>query len=283
MSADPARAAAIEQSAVHSLLADAPSRNTYGGHFAMLPVELDCRPWRTRHPHPVTLPQARLEACLEQRLAERGVPVLRGHEVAAVEQDADGVTVGEIRGSHLVACDGGHSTVRAALGVPFPGRAGRMSAVAADLTLAARSDTVPTAFGHFSQYPRTAGGYFSILHPLDGDRHRLLRGPAGRGPAQPRGARLLVLGRLVLGEDGVQQVDLADVGEAVHRDLGQLPGRLPEVQGGADPGARLVRQHQPLAGADLLGHVGDHMAQRDHRPGRVPERQDRLRPHVLAR
>ncbi|MEV5842534.1 FAD-dependent monooxygenase [Streptomyces sp. NPDC051985] len=165
------------------LLADAPSRNAFGGHFAMLPVELDCRPWRTRHPRPVTLPQARLEAYLEQRLAEQGVPVLRGHEVAAVEQDADGVTVGEIRGSHLVACDGGHSTIRAALGVPFPGRAGRMSAVAADLTLAARSDTVPTAFGHFSQYPRTAGGYFSILHPLDGGRHRLIFGRlSGDGP-----------------------------------------------------------------------------------------------------
>ncbi|MFD8819110.1 FAD-dependent monooxygenase [Streptomyces sp. NPDC059627] len=158
------------------LLADAPPRNTNGGHFAMLPVELDCRPWRTRHPYPVTLPQARLEAFLEERLVAQGVPVLRGHQVSAVDQDADGVTVGEIRGSHLVACDGGHSAVRAALRVPFPGRAGGMSAVAADLTLASRSDDVPTARGHFSQYPRSAGGYFSILHPLDGDRYRLIFG-----------------------------------------------------------------------------------------------------------
>ncbi|MFJ8493867.1 FAD-dependent monooxygenase [Streptomyces sp. NPDC094038] len=165
------------------LLADAPSRTLHGGHFAMLPVELDCRPWRTRHPRPVTLPQERLEAFLEQRLLAQGVPVLRGHEVSAVEQDADGVTVGEIRGSHLVACDGAHSAVRAALSVPFPGRAGRMSAVAADLTLAARSDAVPTEYGHFSQYPRTAGGYFSILHPLDGDRYRLIFGRlSGDGP-----------------------------------------------------------------------------------------------------
>ncbi|MEU9449078.1 FAD-dependent monooxygenase [Streptomyces sp. NPDC048277] len=167
------------------LLADAPSRNTDGGHFAMLPVALDCRPWRTRHPYPVILPQARLEAFLEQRLVERGVPVLRGHEVSAVEQDADGVTVGEIRGSYLVACDGAHSTVRSALGVPFPGRAGRMSAVAVDLTLASRSDTVPTGRGHFSQYPRTAGGYFTILHPLDGDRYRLIYGKlSGDGPGR---------------------------------------------------------------------------------------------------
>jgi hypothetical protein len=47
--------------------------------------------------------------------------VLRGYEVSAVEQDADGVTVGDIHGSYLVACDGGHSAVRKLLDVPFPG------------------------------------------------------------------------------------------------------------------------------------------------------------------
>ncbi|MFI1366488.1 FAD-dependent monooxygenase [Streptomyces griseochromogenes] len=167
------------------LLADAPSHNTSGGHFAMLPVELDCRPWRTRHPHPVTLPQARLEAFLEQRLVDRGVPVLRGHEVSAVEQDEHGVSVGEIRGSHLVACDGAHSTVRTLLGVPFPGRPGSMSAVVADLTLASRSEAVPTARGHFSEYPRSADGFFSILHPLDGDLYRLIFGKlSGDGPGR---------------------------------------------------------------------------------------------------
>ena len=119
-------------------------RGEFGGHFAGLPVELDCRPWRTRHPYPVAIPQARLEAFLEQRLAGQGVPVLRGHEVTAVEQDADGVTAGDIRGSYLVACDGGHSTVRKLLGVPFPGTAGRMSGVVADITLASRSAAVST-------------------------------------------------------------------------------------------------------------------------------------------
>ncbi|MFF8727118.1 FAD-dependent monooxygenase [Streptomyces sp. NPDC015171] len=173
------------------LLADNPSERATGGHFAMLPVELDCRPWRTRHPYPVPLPQARLEACLEQRLTDRGVPVLRGHEVSAVAQDADGVSVGTIRGSHLVACDGAHSAVRAALGTPFPGRAGQMPAVAADLTLASRSDEVPTTRGHFSQYPRFANGFFSILHPLDGGLYRLIFGKAS-GDAPGREAPVTV-------------------------------------------------------------------------------------------
>ncbi|MGC2719861.1 MAG: FAD-dependent monooxygenase, partial [Candidatus Acidiferrales bacterium] len=117
------------------LLERALPRGEVGGHFAGLPVELDCRPWRTRYPYPVGIPEARLEAFLEQRLVNQGVPVLRGYEVSAVEQDADGVTVRDIRGSYLVACDGGHSTVRKLLDVPFPGDAGRMSAVVADITL----------------------------------------------------------------------------------------------------------------------------------------------------
>ncbi len=102
------------------LLDKALPRGKFGGHFAGLPVELDCRPWRTRYPYPVAIPQARLEAFLEERLVSQGVPVLRGYEVSAVAQDADGVTVGDIRGSYLAACDGGHSTVRKLLGVPFP-------------------------------------------------------------------------------------------------------------------------------------------------------------------
>lgn len=167
------------------LLDDAQPSDPIGGHFAMLPVELDCRPWRTRHPHLVKLPQARLEAHLERLLVGRGVPVLRGHEVTEVEQDADGVRAGDVHGDYLVACDGAHSAVRSLLGVPFPGRAGRMSAVAADLTLAARSDAVPTAQGHFSRYPRTAGGFFAILHPLDDGLYRMLFGKlTGDGPGR---------------------------------------------------------------------------------------------------
>ena len=92
------------------LLDRALPRGEVGGHFAGLPVELDCRPWRTRHPYPVGIPQARLEAYLEEHLVSQGVPVLRGYEVSAVHQDAEGVTTGDIRGNYLVACDGGHST-----------------------------------------------------------------------------------------------------------------------------------------------------------------------------
>ena len=175
------------------LLAQGMPENTTGGHFATLPVELDCRPWRTRYPHPVRVPQARLEANLERLLGERGVPVLRGREVTALVQDEEGVTAewhadgalgeGEIRGGYLVACDGGHSSVRRLLGVPFPGQERRMSSVVADLTLVSRSEAVPTGSAHFSQYPRSAGGFHAILHPLGPDLYRLLFGKlSGGGP-----------------------------------------------------------------------------------------------------
>ncbi|WP_326696260.1 FAD-dependent monooxygenase [Streptomyces sp. NBC_01754] len=167
------------------LLDGAQPHDPAGGHFAMLPVELDCRPWRTRHPYPVTLPQVRLEAYLEELLVSRSVPVLRGHEVSEVEQDEDGVRAGGVHGSYLVACDGARSTVRSLLGAPFPGRPGRMSAVAADLTLASRSEAVPATRGHFSRYPRSAGGFFTILHPLDDGLYRMIFGKlSGNGPGR---------------------------------------------------------------------------------------------------
>ncbi|MET4428639.1 FAD-dependent monooxygenase [Mycolicibacterium sp. 624] len=157
----------------------------FGGHFAGLPVELDCQPWRTRHPYPLPIPQGRLEDFLEQRLIAQGVPMLRGHEVSAVEQDADGVTAGDISGSYLVACDGGHSTIRKLLGVPFPGTAGNTRAVVADITLASQSAAVPTTSQHFSQYLNTAGGFSSILHPIEGDLYRLVFSKiSGESPAR---------------------------------------------------------------------------------------------------
>ncbi|MEV8514229.1 FAD-dependent monooxygenase [Dactylosporangium sp. NPDC051484] len=62
---------------------------------------------------------------LEQRAAELGVDVRRGHRVGALTQDDEGVTVvvdgpagrQELRTPYLVGCDGPESTVRAAAGI----------------------------------------------------------------------------------------------------------------------------------------------------------------------
>src|SRR3954469_2265217 len=98
------------------LLQRATSRDPVGGHFAALPVPLDCTPWRTRHPFPIAIPQWEIEEVLEERAIAAGARVLRGTTVSGVESDNDGVVVTagglQARARYLAACDGGHSTVR---------------------------------------------------------------------------------------------------------------------------------------------------------------------------
>jgi hypothetical protein len=107
-------------------------RESTGGHFAGLPAPLDARPWRTRYPQGLLIPQDRLEDVLEAHLVGLGVTVRRRTELTGIEADEAGVTADvagpggtyTLRGLYLVACDGGHSTIRTPTGVGFPGRAG---------------------------------------------------------------------------------------------------------------------------------------------------------------
>ncbi|MEU9578368.1 FAD-dependent monooxygenase [Streptomyces chilikensis] len=163
------------------LLASAGPRVPTGGHFAGLPVPLDCTPWRTRHPFPLTVPQWKVEEVLEARAVTGGARILRGSAVRAVEPDDHGVTVVttdglRVRARYAVACDGGHSTVRKLLGLPFPGRPGTRRAVLADVRLASASASVPREPGHMSTLTRRAGGHWAVLVPLGGDRYRLTFG-----------------------------------------------------------------------------------------------------------
>ncbi|MFE7486608.1 FAD-dependent monooxygenase [Kitasatospora sp. NPDC057541] len=72
------------------------------------------------------LPQTRVERLLRERLAEYGVRVELATELVDLRQDGAGVEVsladgGRIAAEYLVACDGGRSTVRRLLGIPFVG------------------------------------------------------------------------------------------------------------------------------------------------------------------
>jgi 2-polyprenyl-6-methoxyphenol hydroxylase-like FAD-dependent oxidoreductase len=76
--------------------------------------------------------QPGLEPILRARAEQAGARVLWGHEIVAISQDADGVSVtardlatgGEkiLRAKYLVAADGGRSTVRRLLDIPLDGR-----------------------------------------------------------------------------------------------------------------------------------------------------------------
>jgi 2-polyprenyl-6-methoxyphenol hydroxylase-like FAD-dependent oxidoreductase len=163
--------------------ARAVSREPTGGHFALLPVPLDCTAWDTAHPYPLSIPQWEVEEVLEERAAALGVKLLRGTPVTAVEQSGDGVvvTAGDrrVEARYLVACDGAHSTVRKLLGVPFPGRPGTYTAVLADVRLSSVSDLVPKTLGHISTLTREVAGRWVMLVPLGGDRYRFTGGVAG--------------------------------------------------------------------------------------------------------
>src|SRR3954451_5701608 len=128
------------------------------GHFAGLPVALDHSVWRTRHPRVVNRTQDDVEAMLAAHAVKHGAVLERGHEVTAVEADAEDVTVDGVRARWLVACDGAHSTVRRLLGVPFPGRTETYVGTLAHIRLAAASALVPARAAEFSQVTRQANG-----------------------------------------------------------------------------------------------------------------------------
>ncbi|MEU6652069.1 FAD-dependent monooxygenase [Streptomyces sp. NPDC046900] len=171
--------------ALEPLLHRAVLRDAAGGHFAALPVPLDCTPWQTKHPYPIAVPQWEIEEVLEERATAAGVRVLRGTAVSGVESDDDGVVVTadglQVRARYLAACDGGHSSVRKLLGLAFPGRPGTHQAVLADIRLSTVSSLVPQQMGHMSTLTRQGGGYWAMLAPLGGDRYRFTFGQTEQG------------------------------------------------------------------------------------------------------
>ncbi|MGQ4514293.1 FAD-dependent monooxygenase [Streptomyces sp. DW26H14] len=173
------------------LLRRAAPREPAGGHFAALPVPLDCTPWETRHPFPIAIPQGEVEKVFEERATAAGARVLREAEVSEVEPDDDGVAVRarghRVRARYLVACDGGHSTVRKLLGLPFPGRPGTHQAVLAGVRLSSVSSLVPREIGHMSTLLRRAGGHWAMLVPQGGDRYGLTFGRADTAPTEDPG------------------------------------------------------------------------------------------------
>jgi 2-polyprenyl-6-methoxyphenol hydroxylase-like FAD-dependent oxidoreductase len=93
------------------------------------------------YPNVWFVPQWRTEQILRSRLAAHGVEVALGAGVAAFEQDDHAVTVrlegGQtLRAAYLVGADGGRSTVRRQLAVPFVGETNEdMTMLLADVRL----------------------------------------------------------------------------------------------------------------------------------------------------
>jgi 2-polyprenyl-6-methoxyphenol hydroxylase-like FAD-dependent oxidoreductase len=106
---------------------DGPPRPAPRFMFGALPMELTQFPDHSLHALPI--PQRRLEELLAERAHALGVRIRRGHDMTAVVQSADTVTVDVLGPTgpyrldtrYLVAADGGTSAVRRQLGIGFPG------------------------------------------------------------------------------------------------------------------------------------------------------------------
>jgi 2-polyprenyl-6-methoxyphenol hydroxylase-like FAD-dependent oxidoreductase len=94
--------------------------------------------------YPLSLPQPETERLLRAHLARSGVQVERGLELLSLHEETDGVqavlaqpdgTRQTVGCRYLVACDGAHSTVRHALGLPFEGGAFPVAFLLADVEL----------------------------------------------------------------------------------------------------------------------------------------------------
>ncbi|MEV5594729.1 FAD-dependent oxidoreductase [Streptomyces sp. NPDC052496] len=135
----------------------------------------------SRFPFLLVTPQYEVERLLERRAQKAGVTFRHGARVTGLDQDAHGVQVhvqeeGEVtatyRASYVVGTDGVRSTVRKAIGLPFPGRAVVRSIVLADVRLDDRPDVplianaTADSFALISNY---GDGWYRVI---GWDRHR---------------------------------------------------------------------------------------------------------------
>jgi 2-polyprenyl-6-methoxyphenol hydroxylase-like FAD-dependent oxidoreductase len=96
----------------------------------------------TAYPFLLFISQAEIEAVLDEHLADRGIQVERGVELAAVATNEQHVTctlrrqdgrTEQLRARYLAGCDGAHSTVRRLAGIPFEGGSYPQTFVLGDL------------------------------------------------------------------------------------------------------------------------------------------------------
>jgi 2-polyprenyl-6-methoxyphenol hydroxylase-like FAD-dependent oxidoreductase len=116
-------------------------------------VRIDLTRLPTRFPFVLVVPQYELERRLEVRARAAGAELRQGVDVIGLHQDEDTVTVvvrdpagvvQELTADFVVGCDGAHSAVRHALGMPFPGRSAVRSVMLADVRLSVTPPDVLT-------------------------------------------------------------------------------------------------------------------------------------------
>jgi 2-polyprenyl-6-methoxyphenol hydroxylase-like FAD-dependent oxidoreductase len=149
-----------------------------GGFFAAIPAPapegLD-----SRYAYLLGIPQPVIERILEEHATALGAEVRRGRAVAGFEQDGEGVTVelagGErLRSRYLVGCDGARSTVRAALGVGFPGEPSRNETLMGELEASAPPEEIAATVAEVNETDKVFSlrpfgeGVYRVVVPVHG-------------------------------------------------------------------------------------------------------------------
>jgi 2-polyprenyl-6-methoxyphenol hydroxylase-like FAD-dependent oxidoreductase len=122
----------------------APRFTIRDGENVLIPIDFSGLP--SAHPYTLLLPQCDTERLLLERVVELGGEVIRPKVLAAVTQDADGITAtfedGDVvRAAYVVGADGMHSTVREQAGIGFHGDKYEQSFVLADVRLTGDAPT----------------------------------------------------------------------------------------------------------------------------------------------
>ncbi|MFD6167554.1 FAD-dependent monooxygenase [Streptomyces coeruleorubidus] len=144
-------------------------------------LDLDLSALPSRFNHLLVLPQYEVEKALERRALEAGARFRHETEVTRLTQDAQGVTV-EVRGpggdaetlraAYVVGADGMRSTVRNAVGLPFPGRSVIRSVMLADVRVTEQPGELLTF--------DAVGDAFAFLVPFGDGYHRVVCWDRGR-------------------------------------------------------------------------------------------------------
>ncbi|MFE2587295.1 FAD-dependent monooxygenase, partial [Streptomyces sp. NPDC059378] len=141
--------------------------------FGRLTIDLGALP--SRYNHLLVIPQYEVEKVLERRAAAAGVDFRYETEFVSLAQDAAGVTVrtrgpggasGELPAAYVAGADGMRSTVRDAIGLPFPGESVIRSVVLADVRLAEEPENPLIV--------NTVGDAFALVAPFGDGYHRVV-------------------------------------------------------------------------------------------------------------
>lgn len=148
-------------------------------------MDIDFSTLPSRYPFTLMLPQDQTEAVLRERLFQLGGKVHWSTELLGLEQRGDRV-VAHVRDQAgtaewtprwVVGCDGFHSAVRAAVGIPFAGGTYEEGFVLADVRM-----EWPLTRGEVDLFLSPAG--LVVVAPLPGDQYRIVA-TVDDAPAQP--------------------------------------------------------------------------------------------------